>query len=90
MGNIPSTSEQTYLKLSELVALFILFLIRLQNFNISDIDEFSHINLGQISLKGPVMTQVQKGEKTSHRGDLDTQVTRTFDKEVTSPVLTLL
>lgn len=46
------------------------------------INEFSHINLAQITLKGPVMTQVQRGEKTSHRGDLDTEVIRTFDKEV--------
>ena len=70
--------------------LFILFLIRWQNFNITYIDEFSHINLGQITLKGPVMTQVQRGEKTNHRGDLDTEVIRTFDKEVKSPVLTSL
>ena len=30
------------------------------------------------------MTQVQRGEKTNNRGDLDTEVIRTFDKEVNS------
>ena len=28
------------------------------------------------------MTQIQRGEKTNIRGDLDTEVIRTFDKEV--------
>ena len=28
------------------------------------------------------MSHVQKGEKTATRGDLDTEVTRTFDNEV--------
>ena len=28
------------------------------------------------------MTHVQKGEKTATRGDLDTEVIRTFDNEV--------
>lgn len=44
---------------------------------------FPILIFAQITLKGPVMTQVQKGEKTNHgRGDLDTEVIRTFDKEV--------
>ena len=34
-----------------------------------------------ITVAGSVMTHVQKGEKTTSRADLDTQVTRTFDKE---------
>ena len=45
-------------------------------------DLIPQINVSQITLKGPVMTQVQAGEKTSTRGDLDTEVIRTFDKEV--------
>merc|ERR1711978_515714 len=35
----------------------------------------------RISVSGNVMTHVQKGEKTTSRGDLSTQVTRTFNKE---------
>ena len=35
----------------------------------------------RISVQGNEMIHVQKGEKTATRGDLDTQVTRTFDKE---------
>ena len=43
---------------------------------------YFHDNCSQITLRGPVMTQVQRGEKTNIRGDLDTEVIRTFDKEV--------
>ena len=35
----------------------------------------------QISVGGSVMTHIQRGEKTASRVDLDTQVTRTFNKE---------
>ena len=35
----------------------------------------------RITVGGPVMTHVQRGEKTASRADVDTQVTRTFDKE---------
>ena len=34
------------------------------------------------------MSHVQKGEKTATRGDLDTEVTRTFDNEVGRKLLT--
>ena len=35
----------------------------------------------KITVGGSVMTHIQRGEKTASRADLDTQVTRTFDKE---------
>ena len=34
----------------------------------------------KVTVQGNVMIHVQKGERTATRGDLDTQVTRTFDK----------
>ena len=35
------------------------------------------------------MSHVQKGEKTATRGDLDTEVTRTFNNEVKNDVSTM-